>query len=165
MLEFLGLQDDYSEQELRHAILANLRDFFLEFGRDLTFVGEEYPLTVGNDTFYVDLLFFDRRLQCLIAVDLTKGKFKPEYVGRSQFYCAALDEQIKLPHEKPSIGLVPCKSADRVQVRLALTAAAEQIGVATYQTGLPATDLIERRQAQFRLEAFRGESDLKEKKP
>ena len=149
VLEFLGLEDEYSERQLRRAILANLRDFFLEFGRDLTFAGEEYPLTVGNDTFSIDLLFFHRRLQCLIAVDLKKGKFKPEYVGKSQFYCAALDEQIRLPHEKPSIGLVLCRSADRVQVRLALTAAAEQIGVATYQTALPDEKLIRQRLKQF----------------
>jgi predicted nuclease of restriction endonuclease-like (RecB) superfamily len=155
VLEFLGLQDEHSEQELRRAILANLRDFFLEFGRDLTFVGEEYPLTVGNDTFYVDLLFFHRRLQCLIAVDLKKGRFKPQYVGKMQFYCAALDAHIKLTHEKPSIGLILCKSADRIQVRLALTAAAKKIGVATYQTALPDERLMKKRLKQIaaRLEA------------
>ena len=106
ILEFLGLEDEHSEKELRKAILDNLRDFFLEFGKDLTFVGEEYPLTVGNDTFYIDLLFFHRRLQCLIAVDLKKDKFKPEHAGKSRFYCAALDEQLRLPHENPSLGLV-----------------------------------------------------------
>jgi predicted nuclease of restriction endonuclease-like (RecB) superfamily len=162
VLDFLGLEGEHTEKELRHAILSNLRDFFLEFGRDLTFVGEEYPLTVGNDTFSIDLLFFHRRLQCLIAVDLKKGKFKPEYVGKSRFYCAALDEQIKLLHEKPSIGLVLCKSADSVQVRLALTEAANRIGVATYQTGLPDAELIERRLEQLRLEHFPDEADADE---
>lgn len=151
VLEFLGLEEEHSEQELRHAILANLRDFFLEFGRDLTFVGEEYPLTVGDDTFRIDLLFFHRRLQCLIAVDLKRGPFKPEYVGKSCFYCAALDELLRLPHEKPSIGLVLCKSADTVQVRLALSAAAEQVGVATYQTALPDEALIQKRLEQLTL--------------
>ncbi len=149
VLEFLGLEEQHSEQQLRQAILANLRDFFLEFGRDLTFVGEEYPLNVGNDTFHIDLLFFHRHLQCLVAVELKIGKFKPEYVGKSQFYCAALDEQIRLPHEKPSIGLVLCKSADHVQVRLALTTAADKIGVATYQTALPDTKLIQQRLEQL----------------
>jgi predicted nuclease of restriction endonuclease-like (RecB) superfamily len=149
VLEFLGLEEEHSEQELRHAILANLRDFFLEFGRDLTFVGEEYPLTVGSDTFRIDLLFFHRWLQCLIAIDLKKGPFKPEYVGKSCFYCAALDEQIRLPHENPSFGLVLCKSADQVQVRLALSAAAEQVGVATYRTALPDESLIQKRLEQL----------------
>ena len=149
VLEFLGLTEEHSEQQLQHAILSNLRDFFLEFGRELTYVGEEYPLTVGRDTFRIDLLFFHRRLQCLIAVDLKKGSFQPEYVGKSCFYCAALDEQLRLPHENPSIGLVLCRSADSVQVRLALSAAAEKIGVATYQTALPDERLIQQRLEQL----------------
>ena len=149
ILEFLGLEDEHSEKELRKAILDNLRDFFLEFGKDLTFVGEEYPLTVGNDTFYIDLLFFHRRLQCLISVHLKKGKFKPEHAGKSRFYCAALDEQLRLPHENPSLGLVLCRTADATQVRLALTAAAERIGIATYQTALPDERLIQRRLEQL----------------
>ena len=149
ILEFLGLEDEHTEKELRKAILGNLRDFFLEFGKDLTFVGEEYPLTVGADTFYIDLLFFHRRLQCLISVDLKIGKFKPEYAGKSQFYCAALDEQLRLPHENPSIGLVLCKTADHAQVRLALTAAARKIGIATYQTVLPDEHLLEQHLARL----------------
>lgn len=149
VLEFLGLGEEYSEREFRTAILANLRDFFLEFGRDLCFLGDEYAITVGNDTFYLDLLFFHRRLQCLLTVDLKIGEFKPEYVGKSQFYCAALDEQVKLAHENPSIGLVLCKTADSAQVRLALTAAARKIGVATYQTALPDEKLIRQRLRQL----------------
>ncbi len=149
VLEFLGLQEEHSERQLRKAILANLRDFFLEFGRDWTFVGEEYPLQVGDETFALDLLFFHRRLQVLIVVELKIGGFKPEYVGKCQFYCAALDEQVRLSHEKPTIGLVLCKSADRVQVRLALTAAANRIGVATYQTALPDPKLIRQRLKQL----------------
>lgn len=152
VLEFLGLEEEHTEKELRHAILSKLRDFFLEFGRDLTFVGEEYPITVGNDTFSIDLLFFHRRLQCLIAVDLKKGEFKPEYVGKSCFYCAAADEHLRLEHEKPTLGLVLCKSADSVQVRLALTEAASRVGVATYQTGLPDEQLIQQRIAQLRFD-------------
>ena len=149
VLEFLGLQEEYSERELRKAILANLRDFFLEFGRDWTFVGDEYPLQIGGETFNLDLLFFQRRLQALVVVELKIGAFKPEYVGKCQFYCAALDEQVRLPHEKPSIGLVLCKSANRVQVQLALTAAANRIGVATYQTALPDPKLIRQRLKQL----------------
>ena len=82
VLEFLGLRSEHTELELRKAILANLRDFFLEFGRNFTFVGEEYPLTVGTDIFHTDLLFFHRELQCLVAVELKIGKFRPEYVGK-----------------------------------------------------------------------------------
>lgn len=162
VLEFLGLTEEHSEKELRKAILANLRDFFLEFGRDVTFVGDEYAITVGNDTFYIDLLFFPRQRsprpgtpgrgaggEGRLAVELKIGEFKPEYVGKSLFYCAALDEQVRLAHENPSIGLVLCKTADHAQVRLALTAAARKIGVATYQTGLPDAKLIRARLEDF----------------
>lgn len=142
VLEFLGLEEIHSEQQLRKAILANLRDFFLEFGHGLTFVGEEHPLTIDGDTFRVDLLFFHRELQCLIAVELKIGAFKPEYVGKMQFYLQALDEQEKRPHEKPSIGLILCKSKNSEQVRIALTSAAKKIGVATYQTKLPDRKLL-----------------------
>jgi hypothetical protein len=126
-------------------MLANLRALFLELGRDFALVGEEYPLTVGKDTFRVDLLFYHRRLQCLVAVELKTGRFKPEYVGKCQFYLAALDEQARLPHEKPSIGLILCKTADDMQIRLALTEAARKVGVATYQTALPEERLIRQR--------------------
>lgn len=137
ILPFLGLKKKYSETELRKAILHNLRDFFLEFGRGLTFVAEEHVLTVGQGDFRVDLLFFHRDLQCLVAVELKVGPFKPEYVGKIQFYLSALDEQEKRKHEMPSIGLILCKSKDQEQVRLALTVAASKIGVATYKTSLP----------------------------
>jgi len=103
--------------ESRHRALATVNRelvcLYWHIGRDLTFVGDEYAITVVNDTSYIDLLFFHRRLQCLLSVDLKIGQFKPEYVGKSQFYCAALDEQVKLAHENPSIGLVLCKTADR----------------------------------------------------
>jgi predicted nuclease of restriction endonuclease-like (RecB) superfamily len=149
LLDFLGLEESHTERQLRRAMLANLRDLFLELGRDFTFVGEEYPVVAGDDTFRVDLLFFHRRLQCLVALELKAGKFKPEYVGKCQFYLAALDEQARLPHEKPSLGLILCKSANGVQMRLALTAAARKIGVATYQTALPEERLILRRLEQL----------------
>ena len=149
LLDFLGLEESHTERQLRQAMLANLRDLFLEFGRDFTLVGEEYPVVAGDDTFRVDLLFFHRRLQCLVATELKTGKFKPEYVGKCQFYLAALDERVRLPHEKPSIGLILCKSANGVQMRLALTAAARKIGVATYQTALPEERLILQRLKQL----------------
>jgi len=142
VLEFLGLGETYSEQQLRKGILANLRDFFLEFGHGFTFIGEEYPLRIGADTFRVDLLFFHRELQCLVAAELKIGAFKPEYVGKMQFYLQALDEKEKKDHEKPSIGLILCKSKDSEQVRIALTSAAKKIGVATYQTRLPGRKML-----------------------
>lgn len=145
ILEFLGLTETHSERELRKAILANLRDFFLEFGRHLTFVGEEYPLVVDGEEYRVDLLFYHRSLQCLVAVDLKAGKFLPEYVGKMQFYLAALDEQVKLEREQPSVGLILCKSKSREVVRLALARTLAPTRVAAYPTQLPDERLIKQR--------------------
>ena len=145
ILDFLGLEDRHTERQLRKAMLANLRGVFLEFGRDFALVGEEHPITVGDDTFRIDLLFFHRKLQCLVAVELKSGQFKPEYIGKCQFYLAALDENVRLPHERPSVGLVLCKSAGGLQMRLALTLAARRVGVATYQTALPDEQFIMQR--------------------
>ena len=142
VLDFLGLEKTHSEEMLRKAILANLRDFFLEFGKGFAFVGEEYPLRVGADTFEIDLLFYHRELRCLVPVELKIGKFKPEYIGKMQFYLAALDEQIKHDHENPSVGLILCKSKNNETVRLAISQAVRKIGVASYQTKLPDTKLL-----------------------
>jgi predicted nuclease of restriction endonuclease-like (RecB) superfamily len=145
ILDFLGLADRHTERQLRKAMLSNLRGVFLEFGRDFALVGEEHPIAVGDETYRIDLLFFHRQLQCLVAVELKSGKFKPEYIGKCQFYLAALDENVRLPHERPSVGLVLCKSAGGMQMRLALTLAARRVGVATYQTALPNEQLIMQR--------------------
>ena len=134
ILEFLGLSETFSEKELGKAILDNLRDFFLEFGKNLSFVGKEYPVVVDYETFRIDLLFFHRELNCLVAIELKIGGFKPEYVGKMQFYLAALDEQIKLPHEKPSIGLILCRSKKDNVVRLTLGNNPKGMKVSAYQT-------------------------------
>ena len=149
VLDFLGLEEQHTERQLRKAMLANVRDLFLEFGREFTLAGEEYPITVGSDTYRIDLLLFHRRLQCLVAVELKSGEFKPEHVGKCQFYLAALDEYTRLPHEKPSVGLVLCKNAKGLHMRLALTLAARRVGVATYQTALPDEELIRKRLEDF----------------
>ena len=134
ILDFLGLKDEFSEKDLRKAIVQNLKQFFLEFGKYFTFVGEEYKVTVGNEDYKVDLLFYHRLLQCLVAVELKIGKFKPEYVGKMQFYLAALDEKNKLKSENPSVGLILCKSKDKEVVRIAMSRAISPMKVATYKT-------------------------------
>jgi predicted nuclease of restriction endonuclease-like (RecB) superfamily len=153
VLDFLALEEQHTERQLRKAMLANVRDLFLELGREFTLVGEEHPITIGNQPYRIDLLLFHRGLRCLVAVELKSGEFKPEHVGKCQFYLAALDEYVRLRREKPSIGLILCKSAKGVHVRLALTLAARRVGVATYQTALPDEELIRRR-----LEGVRGTS-------
>ncbi len=151
VLEFLDLSKTFSEKELHKAILNNLRDFFLEFGKNLSFVGEEYPLVVDNEEFRIDLLFFHRELKCLVPVELKIGKFKPEYVGKMQFYLAVLDEQIKLPHENPSVGLILCRSKKESIVRLTLSKTRKPIKISVYRTKLPDKKLIQQRLEKIKL--------------
>ncbi|ODS35559.1 hypothetical protein BEH94_11850 [Candidatus Altiarchaeales archaeon WOR_SM1_SCG] len=151
ILEFLDLSEIFSENELRKAILENLRAFFLEFGKNLTFVGEEYPLAVDNETFRIDLLFFHRELKCLVPVELKIGEFKPEYVGKMQFYLGVLDEQIKLPDENPSIGLILCRSKKEGVVRITLSKTYAPIKISAYQTKFPDKKLIEQRLERIKL--------------
>ncbi|MFH1562481.1 MAG: PDDEXK nuclease domain-containing protein [Nitrospirota bacterium] len=151
VLEFLELSETFSEKELRKAILDNLRNFFLEFGKNLSFVGEEYPLVVDGEEFRIDLLFFHRELKCLIPIELKIGAFKPEYVGKMQFYLGALDELIKLPDENPSIGLILCRSKKDSVVRLTLGKNDKPIKISAYETKLPDKKLIQQRLEKINL--------------
>ena len=151
ILEFLDLSKTFSEKELRKAILNNLRDFFLEFGKNLSFVGEEYPLVIDGEEFRIDLLFFHRELKCLVPVELKIGEFKPEYVGKMQFYLAALDEKIKLRDENPSVGLILCRSKKESVVRLTLSNAHKPMKISIYQTKLPDKKLIQQRLERIKL--------------
>ncbi len=150
-MEFLDLSKIFSEKELRKAILDNIRDFFLEFDKNLSFVGEEYLLVVDNEEFRIDLLFFHRELKCIVAIELKIGKFRPEYVGKMQFYLAALDEKIKLSDENPSIGLILCRSKKDSVVRLTLSNTHKPIKISVYQTKLPDKGLIQQRLERIKL--------------
>ncbi|OIO03771.1 DUF1016 domain-containing protein [Candidatus Desantisbacteria bacterium CG_4_10_14_0_8_um_filter_48_22] len=145
MLDFLGLKNKFSEKDFRAAIIQNLKQFFLEFGKYFSFVGEEYTLTVGNEDYKIDLLFYHRFLQCLVAVELKIGKFKPEYVGKMQFYLTALDEKIRLNNENPSVGLILCKSKDEEVVRIAMGKAMAPVKVATYKTKIIDKKLLQQK--------------------
>lgn len=151
VLEFLGLRKEYSEQELEEAILDNLKNFFLEFGKSFTFLGSQYILDIGGRENKIDLLFFHRELKCLVAVDLKIGEFEAAYVGQMQKYLAALDEKVRLPHEKESIGLILCKSKSHEEVKFALAKTMSPVKVATYKTKLPDKELIIKRLEQFRI--------------
>ena len=151
VLEFLNLKKEYSEQELEQAILDNLRDFFLEFGKSFTFVGSQYIINIGNRENKIDLLFYHRELKCLVAVELKIGEFKAAYVGQMQKYLAALDEKIRLPDERESIGLILCKSRNHEEVRFALAKTLSPVKVATYKTKLPGKELIVKRLEQFKI--------------
>lgn len=142
VLEFLDVPEDYKERDLRKSIIANLKQFILEFGKDFSFVGEEYKVQVGNSDFYIDLLFFNRALSCLVAVELKVGKFKPEHLGQLNFYLEALDRDVKKENENPSVGLILCTSKDDTVVEYALSRSLSPAMVADYTLQLPDKKLL-----------------------
>ena len=143
VLEFLDLPKDYSERNLRKAIIANLKDFILEFGRDFSFIGEEYRIQVGGQDFYIDLLFYNRALSCLMPVELKIGKFKPEHIGQINFYLEALDRDVKKPNENPSVGVILCAAKDDAVVEYALSRSTSPTLVSSYTEHLPDKKLLE----------------------
>lgn len=142
-LEFLNLPENYKEVDLRRAIVNNLKKFILEFGRDFTFVGEEYPIQVGDSDFRIDLLFYHRVLKCLVAIELKSGKFKPEHLGQLNFYLEALDRQDKKPGENPSVGIILCGQKDDVVVEYAMASNLKPSLVAQYKLYLPSKEMLE----------------------
>ena len=130
---FLELGDKYSERQLEAAILAKVEPFLQEMGGMFTFVGSQYRLEVGNKEYFIDLVLYHRAMQCLLAIDLKIGEFEPEYIGKMQFYLAVLDDQVRLSHEQPSVGIILCKTKDKMTVEYALKDATKPIGVATYR--------------------------------
>jgi predicted nuclease of restriction endonuclease-like (RecB) superfamily len=137
VLEFLGLPDDHSEADLHHGLLFQLRNFITEMGRDFCFVGSEYPLQVGNRDFALDLLFFHRGLNCLVAIELKIDRFEPEHLGKLEFHLEALDSDVRKLHENPSIGLLLRASKDHEVVEYALRRSLSPALIASYQTLLP----------------------------
>lgn len=133
MFDFAELSPEYSEHELELQLVNHIRAFLIEMGGDFSFLGNQYHLVVGSHDLYIDLLLFHRRLRRLLAIELKIGEFEAEYAGKMQLYLTALDEQIKLPDENPSIGIIICKSKDRTYVEYALKRSNVPIGVATYQ--------------------------------
>lgn len=136
VLEFLNLPEKFYEKDLQKAIIHNLKKFILEFGKDFIFIGEEYKLQVGNNDYYIDLLFYNRELSCLVAFELKIDDFKPEYLGKLNFYLEALDKDVKKPHENPSVGIILCKSKDDDVVEYALNRNLSPALVAQYETKL-----------------------------
>ena len=137
VFEFLNVKEPYKEKDLRKSIVANLRDFILEFGKDFTFVGEEYRVQVGNTDFFVDLLFYNRALSCLVAIELKVDKFRPEHLGQLNFYLEALDRDVRKENENPSVGLILCTSKDDTVVEYALSRSMSPTMVADYTLHLP----------------------------
>lgn len=141
-VEFLGLPAEHSEADLHGALLRNLGRFLTELGRDFCFVGSQYPVQVGNQDFAIDLLFYHRGLQCLVAFELKTEKFKPADLGQLTFYAEALDRDVKKHHERPSIGVLLCATKDDEVVEYALSRTMSPTLVAEYQTMLPSKELL-----------------------
>lgn len=137
VLEFLDLPEQFSERNFRKAIIENLKHFILEFGKDFTFIGEEYRVQVGGQDFFIDLLFYNRALSCLVPIELKIGKFKPEHIGQINFYLEALDRDVKKPNENPSVGLILCASKDDTVVEYALSRSLSPTLVSDYTLCLP----------------------------
>jgi len=149
LVDFLNLPERHGEADLHRGLVAHMKEFLLELGRHFCFVGEQYRLQVGTKDFFIDLLFFHRELQALVAFELKATEFEPAHVGQLQFYLEALDRDVKLPHEKPSIGVLLCatKNAEVVEYALARTTAPAL--VAEYARHLPDKRLLERKLAEF----------------
>ena len=155
-LEFLDLPQEYSEKDFRKAIIKNLKNFILEIGKDFTFISEEYRIQVGNEDFYIDLLFYNRALSCLVAFELKIGKFKPEYVSKMDFYLEALDRLEKKNNENPSVGIILCNSKDEKVVEYTMSRTMSPTLVSEYRL-----KLIDRKILQDKLKQI---SDIIENK-
>lgn len=145
VFDFLNLPKEYKEKDLQKSLILSLKDFILELGKGFTFIGEEYRLQVGNDDFYIDLLFFHRELQCLVAFELKTEKFKPQYMGQLEFYLEALDRDVKLPKENPSIGVLLCREKDNEVVEYALSRSMSPAVVADYETKLIPKEMLQQK--------------------
>lgn len=149
LLEFLDLPADHAEADLQRALVEQLKQFLIELGRDFCFVGSQYPLQVGGRDFSLDLLFFNRALNCLVAIDLKIEEFQPEHLGKMEFYLESLDRDVKKPHEGPSVGVLLCATKDNEVVEYALSRAASPALIASYETRLPDKRLLESKLHEF----------------
>lgn len=157
IFEFLNLPEPHSESDLQRGLVRQIKNFILELGKDFLFIGEEYKLQVGNSDFYIDLLFYHRGLQCLVAFELKADKFKPDHLGQLNFYLEALDRDVKKPNENPSIGVLLCKDKDSEVVEYALSRSLSPTMVSEYKTQLPDKKLLQ----QKLQELFDNETDEK----
>lgn len=143
LLEFIDLPQEHAEADLQLQIVKKLKEFLIELGRDFCFIGTEYPIQVGNRDFAIDLLFFHRGLNCLVAFDLKVGRFEPEHLGKLNFYLEALDRDEKKSHEQPAIGILLCASKDEEVVEYALSRSLSPTLIAEYQMRLPDKKLLQ----------------------
>jgi len=149
VMEFIGGKEYKTEHSMKSALIQQMKEFILELGKDFIFIDQEYRLQVGNSDFRIDLLFFHRELQCLVAFELKMGQFKPEHLGQLNFYLEALDRDIKKPKENPSIGVLLCKDKDDEVVEYALSRSLSPTMVAEYQLCLPDKKLLQQKMKEI----------------
>lgn len=153
LFDFLTLETGFHERELETGLIAHLEKFLLELGQGFAFVGRQYHLDIGDQDFYVDLLFYHLKLRCYVVIELKRGPFKPEYAGKMNFYCSVVDDRLRHAHDQPTIGLILCQQHNRVLAEYALRGVDKPIGVssfeftralpATLQSSLPSIEAIE----------------------
>lgn len=143
VFEFLNLPEPHTETDLQKGLVKQLKNFILELGKDFLFVGEEFRIQVGNSDFFLDLLFFHRELQCLVAFELKADKFKPEHLGQLNFYLEALDRDVKKANENPSIGILLCKDKDTEVVEYALSRNLSPALISQYTLILPDKKILQ----------------------
>ncbi len=149
VFEFLDLPIPHQEKKLQQALVASLKEFILELGIGFSFIGQEYRLQVGTDDFFIDLLFYHRYLQCLVAFELKTDKFKPAHLGQLEFYLEALDRDVKLPHENPSIGILLCREKNDEVVKYALSRSISPTVISDYETKLITKDVLRKKLNEF----------------
>ena len=142
-LEFLDLPNEFSENDLKKSIIRNLKDFILEIGKGFTFIGDEYRIHVGNHDYYIDLLFYNRELSCLVAFELKMGELIPEYIGKMNFYLEALDRDVRKENENPSVGIILCSYKDKEVVEYSMSKNMSQTMIAEYKLKLIDKKLLE----------------------
>ena len=145
VIEFLDLPKNFKEADLRKGLIQNMKEFILEVGKDFTFIDEEYKVQVGGEDFRIDLLFFHRGLQCLVAFELKIGKFKPEYISKMDFYLETLDRQKRKENENPSVGMILCASKDDEVVEYAMSRTMSPMMVAEYKLQLRDKAILQRK--------------------
>ncbi len=133
IFDFITLKDGYKEKELETAMINKIRDVLLELGNGFSFVGNQYKLTVGNDDYYIDLLFYHLKLRCYIVVELKANSFRPEYAGKMNFYLNAVNDMLKSEFDNPSIGLILCQEKDKLTAQYSLKGIEQPIGVSSYE--------------------------------
>lgn len=134
LFDFLSLSEEHDEKVIEKGLLAHIRKFLIELGAGFAFVGQQVPVEVANKDYYIDLLFYHLKLRCYVVIELKTGVFKPEYVGKMNFYLSAVDDRLRHPDDKPTIGLLLCKEKDRITAEYALRDIRKPMGVSEWKT-------------------------------